>query len=259
MGANKGFIKEREVVSILNNKALGELDSNYKNNISKIFLNLLSSNDILRCFKNEGVGLEKKNDLTIEAKNKKINLSVKIGTGNSLHQESIYSFTSFLDSKVKLSKIENDLIYEFHWCDGSLDNTGSFLNRKSKAEYKNINSKNYKTYISVLRKYKYEIFSRVMLGSVNQPNYLLYFKNFENKIPYFISMKDLLLYHLNNEISENHIGIFTLQNCNLCLKGQDHGNKNHICVQGCPKHENEGKKHRNDIQFKMINIKSNFL
>ena len=59
MGANKGFIKEREVVSILNNKALGELDSNYKNNISKIFLNLLSSNDILRCFKNEGVGLEK--------------------------------------------------------------------------------------------------------------------------------------------------------------------------------------------------------
>ena len=64
MGANKGFIKEREVVSILNNKSLIELDSYYKNNISKIFLNLLTSNDTIRCFKNEGVGLEKKNDLT---------------------------------------------------------------------------------------------------------------------------------------------------------------------------------------------------
>ena len=259
MGLNKGFAKEQEIIRVLNNRTVNEFDSNYKTEISKIFPNFINTNDKVTCFKNEGVGLEKKNDLTITIKNKNINISVKIGTNNSLHQESINSFIEFLNSKIKLSKTESDLILEFHWCDGTLNNTGPISNRKHKREYKRDKSNKYTTYINVLRKYKYDLFNRVMLGTINQPDYLLYFKCFDDKIPKFIPMSDLLKFHLGREISEDNVGIFRLQNCNACLKGQDHGHKYHICVQGCPKIEPKTKKHRNDIQFKMIDIQSNFL
>lgn len=259
MGINRGFIKEREIISILNKKIFKNLDSDYKIKIMEIFQENTNLDDELTCYKKEGLGLEKKNDLTFAVKNKKINISVKIGSGNSLHQESIHSFINFLKSKRKLSQNLTDLIYEFHWCDGTFDNTGSFSNRKKRSEYKKKNYNRYTTYIDTLRNYKNEIFARVMLGTVNQPDYLLYFEKFENKIPHFIKMNDLLNNHIAAERKEDHIGIFTLQNCNSCLKGQDHGHKNHICYKSCPKIEPSTKKHRNDIQFKMIDIKSNIL
>tara|TARA_A100001011_G_scaffold299075_1_gene312122 strand:+ start:1068 stop:1850 length:783 start_codon:yes stop_codon:yes gene_type:complete len=260
MGENKGFIKEREIISVLNKKTLKELDANYRTDILKIFQNSLNPNDEFKCYKNEGVGLEKKTDLTLEIKNKKINLSVKNGKSNSVHQESIYSFINFLNSKDILSKKETDLIMEFHWCDGTFDNTGYFENRKRKNYYKKIDNYRYRNYMNTLKRYKDEIFNRALLGTINQPEYLLYFESFNNKTPHFIYMEDLLSYHLNNEDTEDSIGILRLQNCNPCLGGQDHGHKNHICIQGCPKIEPKTKKHRNDVQFKMIDdIKKNFL
>ena len=259
MGTNKGFIKEREIISTLNKQIFKNLNSDYKTKIMDIFQGDIKLEDQLLCSKIEGLHLEKKNDLTLEINDKKINMSVKIGNGNSLHQETIKSFVDFLNSKKILSKNQEDLIYEFHWCDGTFNNTGSFSNRKKRSEYKKKNYNRYRSYIDTLRNYKNDIFTRVMLGTINQPDYLVYFKNFENKIPHFINMNDLLNHHNVAERKEDHIGIFTLQNCNACLQGQDHGHKNHKCVEGCPKIEPRTKKHRNDIQFKMIDIKSNIL
>ena len=259
MGINKGFIKEREIISILNKQIFKNLNSDFKIKIMKVFEGNINPEDELKCSKQEGLNLEKKSDLTLEVKNKKIYISVKIGKNNSLHEESIDSFINFLKSKKKISKDNIDLIYKFHWCDGTTDNRGSFSNRQIKSEFKKKNNNQYSTYISTLRNYKKEIFTRVMLGTVNQPDYLLYFENFENKIPHFIKMSDLLQDHIAEERKEDHIGIFRLQNCNACLKGQDHGHKNHKCVEGCPKIERRTKKHRNDIQFKIIDIQSNIL
>ena len=259
MGINRGFAKEREIISVLNKIKFKDLNSNYKEKIKEIFQEKIEINDELACSKNEGVGLEKKTDLTLTVKNKQINMSIKIGSGNSLHQESIHSFIQFLKSNKKLTRNQIDLIYEFHWCDGTFDNTGSFSNRKRRSDYKKKNYNRYTAYIDILRNYKNEIFTRVILGSVNQPDYLVYFENFEKKIPHFIEKSELLMHHVGVESKEDHIGIFTLQNCNACLKGQDHGHESHICNESCPRIKPMKQKYRNDIQFKMIDIKKNIL
>ena len=57
---------------------------------------------------------------------------------------------------------------------------------------------------------------------------------------------------------ESAWGLFTLQNCWACLKGQDHGHESHVCDYSCPKIKPKVQKHRQDIQFKWSNIE-NFL
>ena len=92
------------------------------------------------------MGLEKKNDLTLQFQNKNVNISVKSGSANSIHQENIYSFVKFLESEKPLDIESKNLIYEFHWCDGTLDNSGSIEDRKSKTDYKKIHNEKYFKY-----------------------------------------------------------------------------------------------------------------
>tara|TARA_B100000686_G_scaffold71277_1_gene77019 strand:- start:3053 stop:3832 length:780 start_codon:yes stop_codon:yes gene_type:complete len=254
LGRNKGFVKEREIISILNQKIFKDLDPAYKKEISKMCPGNINLEDELTCSKNEGSGLEKKTDLTLEIKKQKINMSVKIGTGNSVHQEPIDRFVKFLQSQNQLSQNQIDLIYEFHWCDGTFDNSGSVSSRKKKNDYAKSNRNRHTTYVDILRSYKKEIFTRVMLGTVNSPNYLLYFETFENKRPHFMKMNDLLEKHMAPEEAVKSIGIFNVQNCWPCLKGQDHGHKTHKCSEGCPKKIPRTQKHRHDVQFKVQNF-----
>lgn len=50
-------------------------------------------------------------------------VSVKMGTGNSLHQESLETFIDFLRGEHVSESIISDLL-EFHWSDGTINNTG---------------------------------------------------------------------------------------------------------------------------------------
>lgn len=235
MAINKGFEIEREIISNLNNKKITSLPIEYKKLMSNLYKNIGGKNDLIKCAKKEGIGLEKKNDLTIEFQNKTVNLSIKSGSANSVHQENIHSFIDFLNSKKTLEGDRKNLIYEFHWCDGTLNNTGKIEDRKSKVEYKNTYRDKYIRYMNVLREYKKEIFFRVFTGSENQPDYTVYFK----KGTFFVlDFKYLLNKHLETKESDNNLGILTVQNWNACLQGQDL----------------KGRKHRNDIQFKCKDI-----
>ena len=176
MAINKGFEIEREIISNLNNKKITSLPIEYKKLMENLYKNIGGENDLIECSKKEGTGLEKKNDLTVKFQNKLVNLSIKSGSANSVHQENIHSFVEFLNSKKILESEKKNLIYEFHWCDGTLNNSGTIEDRKSKVEYKKINRVKYTRYMNVLREYKKEIFFRVFTGSENQPDYTVYFK-----------------------------------------------------------------------------------
>ncbi len=231
MSINKGFEIEREIISNLNNQKITLLPIEYKKLMANLFKNIGGENELIKCEKKEGTGLEKKNDLTIKFQNKSVNLSIKSGSANSVHQENIHSFIEFLNSKKELEIERKNLIYEFHWCDGTLDNTGKIEDRKSKVEYKKTHKDKYARYMNILREYKKEIFFRVFTGSENPPDYTVYFKT---GIFFVLDFKDLLSKHLNTKESDSNLGILTVQNWNACLQGQDL----------------KGSKHRNDIQFK---------
>ena len=231
MGVNKGFAVERAIISNLNNKKFTSLSIEYKKLVVDLYKNINAADGLIQCSKNEGTGLEKKNDLTLKFQNKTINVSIKSGSANSIHQENIHSFVEFLESKKSLDIERKNLIYEFHWCDGTLDNSGSIKDRKRKSDYKKIYKKKYSKYMNALREYKKEIFYRIFTGTENQPDFTVYFKN--NQF-FVLDFKDLLSKHLNMEETDNNVGILTIQNWNACLQGQDL----------------RGKKHRNDVQFK---------
>ena len=136
IGQNKGFAQERIIIDVVNNKQLKELNSDYQNLIKIMFRKNIQSTSTIKCYKKEGFGLEKKNDLTFETNDLTINTSVKRGNQNSIHQEKLSSFLVFLNSIRILDQKEKDLINKFHWCDGTLDNSGLFKDRMKKSQFK---------------------------------------------------------------------------------------------------------------------------
>lgn len=231
MGSNKGFQVERNIVSNLNNKRFFNLATEYKELICMLFKRIKDENSSILCLKNEGTGLEKKNDLTVTFEEQIINISVKSGSANSIHQEKIQTFINFLESKKILNDYKKNLIYEFHWCDGTYDNTGDVKDRMSKTDYKKNNQDEFLQYMGILREYKKEIFYRIFMGTENIPDFIVYFS--KNQF-FVINFEDLFSKHMGFDESDSNIGILTIQNWNACLQGQDLN----------------GKKHRNDVQFK---------
>ena len=63
----------------------------------------------------EGKNLEKKTDLIITASRQKINVSVKQGKSNSVHQENIHEFIEYLSNIKLLNQAEKNYIYNFHF------------------------------------------------------------------------------------------------------------------------------------------------
>lgn len=254
IGQNKGFDQEDIVRNIVNNKQLNQLNNDYQNLIKKMFGEKLKPSSIIYCYKNEGSGIEKKNDLTFETNNLTINTSVKRGSQNSVHQEKLSTFLVFLNSIRILNQREKDLINKFHWCDETIDNSGLVKDRMPKSQFKKMFTKDYDEYLEILRGFKKEIFFRVWVGSVNIPQFLIYFDG-KNNIPNLIKFDDILTKHLKFNETGDSIGLLTFQNCWACLKGQDHGHKSHKCDFSCPKITHKTIKHRLDIQFKSKDIK----
>lgn len=254
IGQNQGLAQEREIIDVVNNKQLKELNSDYQNLIKIMFDQNIQYTSTIKCFKNEGFGLEKKNDLTFETNNLTINTSVKRGSQNSIHQEKLSTFLVFLNSIRILDQREKGLINKFHWCDGTIDNSGLVKDRMSKSQFKKIFRKDYDEYLKILRSFKKEIFVRVWVGSVNKPEFLIYFDGKNNK-PNLIKFDDILTKHIEFHETGDSIGLLTLQNCWACLNGQDHGHKSHKCGFSCPKITHKTIKHRLDIQFKSKDIK----
>tara|TARA_Y200000002_G_C22675509_1_gene661875 strand:- start:1831 stop:2613 length:783 start_codon:yes stop_codon:yes gene_type:complete len=251
IGQNQGFNFEKKIQKDIHNKKICDLSPFYKPLINKMFGYEINNSSIVKCIKKEGIKLEKKNDLTFEIGGQRINTSLKHGNQNSIHQEALSTFISFLDNIKKLSKYEINLINKFHWCDGTLDNTGPIKDRVNKTKFKNMFPIEYQKYMETLRTYKEEIFFRVWVGSKNKPQYLIHVDNINSK-PSLINFDKILYQHLNMTESNGSIGLLTFQNCWACLKGQDHGHPSHKCDASCPK--KIGKKHRLDIQFKSKDI-----
>lgn len=253
LGQNQGFFQERLVKDLLDGKKVSEIPTSFKNILEKMFRINFSGGETIKCFKKEGLSLEKKSDLNIEILNKIIRISIKRGNSNSCHQEPFSEFLTFLDEEKKLKKDQEDLLNLFHWCDHTTDNSGKVGDRLSKTDFKKIYVNEYRKYLKILREYKKEIFYRVWVGSKNSPQYLLYFSG-RNSIPQVIDFEALFQKHTDFDDSvSDSIGLLTIQNWNACLRGQDHGHISHNCDASCPKMGKSGK-HRNDVQFKSKDI-----
>lgn len=130
MGSNtSGFQNETDLISVLSNKLYAELNDNLKKFISFLFPQV-NNNDKIKYY--SGM-IGQKPDIIIEINNKRKNVSIKKGSGNSVHQEDIDLFMDFLTT-LDISEETKIELLKYHWADGTTDGSGKI--RVSSAKYK---------------------------------------------------------------------------------------------------------------------------
>lgn len=114
-----GIDNEFQFVTKFNNKYVYELDPLARDFIESIFENICD-NDLIKCFRNR---YPQKSDIIIMINGNLKGVSIKIGSRNSVHLESINSFCEFL-AKIKINKKIIDKYLYYHFADGTIDGTG---------------------------------------------------------------------------------------------------------------------------------------
>lgn len=216
MGSNtSGFQNETDLISALENNYYLNLNNNLKKFISFLFPQV-NDYDKIKCY--SGITGQKP-DIIIEINNKRKNVSIKKGSGNSVHQEDIDLFIDFLTT-LDISEDAKIELLKYHWADGTTDGSGKI--RVSSAEYKakhqdeinlinsELNKKEPLTKLitRVLFKGKSDEFDEadiVYYGTINEGHWA--------------TKNEIIKYMLNNKFDINsiHFGPLTYQIWNRCL------------------------------------------
>ncbi len=123
---NTGFSNEKNLRESLHNKTFKELNENLKNNIILKLSNNVDNETIINCSK---IGGHSKADLKVAFNNRIYLISVKKGTGNSVHQEPI---NIFIDHIRKINGCNKEIINSvkyYIWGDNTYDGTGLITDR----------------------------------------------------------------------------------------------------------------------------------
>jgi len=243
-GQNDGFRIEDKLLLLINDFDFKDLPSVIQTLLLSVSGEILHS-DHFKASKKSRTGLEKKTDLFIlKNDNKFCNLSIKSGTGNSVHQESIYEFVKFLNDLGAINNEINPLLL-YHWGDTSLD---GLIGEKDICKRMESNSikKKYPDLIPQLNKlfnkYKKQIIKRILIGTEDgmEPTHIFYTTSINFVEIYFLDIQKIIKFHEDTNVIDNKnvlIGNMKFQNQNRCLQGQE-------------KLKGKKKKKRTDIQFK---------
>lgn len=145
MATNCGFLKEDEFRNYVNGKKFEDLNENFKSFVLFITKNKKIMQPII-CKKGKG---GQKPDVILTIDSVDYAVSLKIGCGNSVHQESLDSFIEYL-KKIGVNDKGIKLLKEFHYADGTDNDTGKLQDRQSSAEYCKNNPNKIKELNSIL-------------------------------------------------------------------------------------------------------------
>lgn len=125
-----GNKNEELLVKYLDGKKLSDLNTNMKN-----FINFIIQDKEISFAKEDTIksylvtNNKFKQDIIIVLQGEEYNVSVKMGTGNSVHQEKIEDFINYLKNAYNISEtLANDFRLSI-WVDGTLDGKGDVNNR----------------------------------------------------------------------------------------------------------------------------------
>ena len=137
MSSNRdGFQNETELANYINDtEYYNDMNSNMKQFLSFIFGETDINNRKIIATKPTGYARNIKPDIIISTDNIKKYISIKKGSGNSVHQESINDFTKFL-SDIRIPNNIVQYLLEFHYGDGTTDGSGK--QRISSINFKNL-------------------------------------------------------------------------------------------------------------------------
>jgi hypothetical protein len=209
-----GFENELDFITYINSNEFEKLNVNLKTQILKI--NNFKSPNVIKAVKCAG---RNKADITLNIDNKKYNISIKKGTGNSIHQEPLENFICFL----KLNLEDNELVFNdirhFVWGDSTLDGSGKIKNRLSANLYKKKfpdKILNIQNYFEIHKKTLIERFLITGVSSTTDAHYLLYGSTSDCTI---IGVKKILMFAIKSTKKPISIGVLTFQAWNRNIEG----------------------------------------
>ena len=213
-----GFENEKIIVETINNNDFSNLSTDFQNAIIKI-----NSGTIPKTLSAKQYGGTDKADLSIVSDGKVNYVSVKKGSGNSIHQEPIERFIKFLAKEIEYnSAVFNDLRH-FIWGDGTLDGSGKVEDRIGAAEYKKTFPNKINNIQIYFNRHKQQLLERFIInGAVttsHNVDYLFYGNTDECTV---VSKPYLLDFALNVKKRPLSIGVLTFQAWNRNING---GNK----------------------------------
>lgn len=143
---NNGFINEEVLREYINNNSFNTYNNNIKDFLSFVFGSKLNTELSFKAEKKAG---QVKPDLCIKHNGIEKYISIKKGTGNSVHQECIDVFFPYINSLINATVLNNLKI--FHYGDGTTNDTGAI--RYSAEECKIKYSEEVKTLNTELNKW----------------------------------------------------------------------------------------------------------
>lgn len=216
MGSNtSGFQNETDLISALANKYYLNLNNNLKEFILFLFPQV-NDYDKIKCYSGKS---GQKTDIIIEINNKRKNVSIKKGSGNSVHQEDIDLFIDFLTT-LDISEEAKIELLKYHWADGTTD--GSDKIRVSSAEYK-MEHQNELDLINIELNKKEpltKLITRVLFKGKNNEfdeADVVYYGTINKG--HWATKDEIIKYMVNNnfDINSIHFGPLTYQIWNRCL------------------------------------------
>jgi hypothetical protein len=227
----EGFDNEMRIIEYLNNRKFSSLNPNWKKFIRELFGKNVKKDSFILCNKKAGIH---KSDIIISLNNDQRTVSIKSGTGNSVHQEPIEEFISFLRETYSINNDLADKIRFFIWGDETYDGKGKISFRISALEF----SKKYPEIIDELKNFfkknKKDLIERfVITGSKSKssPDYVYYGGVEEG----FWRKSEEILNWLCDDINESNgaipVGKLTFQAWNRNINGGDKSEKKRGFIQ----------------------------
>ena len=172
--SKEGFKNEREIIKCLNGALFGNLNSNCKKLLVDLFSKKIINKTVILAKEKAG---QNKSDVIIIIGGIEKTISVKSGTGNSVHQEPIEDFIAFLKENYKISDALAQDIRLFIWGDGTFDGSGKVEARVSANKFKKKYPQVINRIQSFFNEHKEDLIRRfVIFGSRSQssPDFIYY-------------------------------------------------------------------------------------
>lgn len=232
-----GNFNEHELIEALNGKHIEELSDNLKSFIKTLYPNIKDS-DIISAKKSEKPESNRsikgniKPDVTLEVSGEKVHISLKIGKGNSTHEEYTENFLQYLKENFNISEdLANDFRF-FIWGDGTLDGSGEIKDRLSGPAVVAKYPSRIKNIREFLDKNKAALIERFLFtGRFDISVDYIYHGNEQEGV--WASKEELLPYIIksgNNE-STIYVGTLTFQTYGRSLQGNDDKRRRKIQVK----------------------------
>lgn len=241
IGSNAhGNRNELKIVEALNQKAFSTLNNNLKefvkyvaedNNIE------LNPNTIIKAEYESNTRL--KQDFYLYIENEKYCISLKMGSGNSVHQEKCEDFVHYIKNELNASdEICNNFRF-FLWADGTLDGTGStekdedgnIISRFTSAEFRERYPQKFEKLQSFLSANQEPLIRRFLfVGRHNSRVDYVYHGNEING--FWVSTKEIISYNIANSRGKGlHVGKLSLQAWNVSKKGNTEHKRGQLQVK----------------------------